>query len=63
MEENMKVLTYDALQCCSKTELLQLYRATEVALAEVPEGTLDHEIGLLNRYTIRRALTRFDIVL
>jgi hypothetical protein len=63
MEENMKVLTSDELLRCSKTELCDLFRQTTNALCEVPEGTLDHKIALLNRHKIRRALARLDIVL
>jgi hypothetical protein len=48
MEENMKVLTSDELLRCSKTELCDLFRQTESELAELPEGTLDREIVLIN---------------
>jgi hypothetical protein len=63
MEENMKVLTSDELLRCSKTELCDLFRQTEADLCELPEGTLDREIALINRHKIRRALARFDLVL
>ena len=63
MEENMKVLTSDELLRCSKTELCDLFRQAESALCELPEGTLDHEIALLNRHKLRRALARFALVL
>jgi hypothetical protein len=63
MEENMKVLTSDELIRCSKTELCDLFRQTSSALCELPEGTLDHEIALLNLHKLRRALARLDIVL
>jgi hypothetical protein len=63
MEENMKVLTSDDLLRCSKTELCDLFRRTDAELAELPEGTLDREIVLINRHAIRRALARLDIVL
>jgi hypothetical protein len=63
MEENMKVLTSDELLRCSKTELYDLFRQTDAELAELPEGTLDREIALVNRHAIRRALARLDVVL
>jgi hypothetical protein len=63
MEENMKVLTSDELIRCSKTELGDLFRQTSDALCELPEGTLDHEIALLNLHKLRRALARLDVVL
>jgi hypothetical protein len=63
MEENMKVLTSDELLRCSKTELCDLFRQTDAELSELPEGTLDHEIGLINRHAIRRALARLDVAL
>lgn len=59
----MKVLTSDELLCCSKTELCDLFRATETSLCEFAQGTLDHEIARLNLHKIRRALARLDIVL
>jgi hypothetical protein len=63
MEENMKVLTSDELLRCSKAELCDLFRQTTAELAELPEGTLDREIALINRHAIRRALARLDVVL
>jgi hypothetical protein len=63
MEKIMRVLTSDELLRCSKIELTDLFRQTEADLCELPEGTLDREIALLNRHKIRRALARFDIVL
>jgi hypothetical protein len=63
MEENMKVLTCDELLRCTKIELCDLFRQTDAELAELPEGTLDREIVLINRHAIRRALARFDMVL
>jgi hypothetical protein len=62
MEENMKVLTDLELLRCSKTELCDLFRQTDAELSELPEGTLDREIVLINRHAIRRALARLDIV-
>jgi hypothetical protein len=62
MEENMKVLTSDEPLRCSKTELGDLFRQTDAELCELAEGTLDHEIALLNRHKIRRALARLDCV-
>ena len=59
----MKVLTSDELLRCSKTELCDLVRQTDAELCELPEGTLDREIALLNRHKLRRALARLDIVL
>jgi hypothetical protein len=63
MEENMKVLTTDDLLRCSKVELCDLFRQTEAELADLPEGTLEREIVLINRHAIRRALARLDVVL
>jgi hypothetical protein len=63
MEENMKVLTSDELLRCSKIELCDLFRQTDAELSELPEGTLDREIVLINRHAIRRALARLDVVL
>jgi hypothetical protein len=63
MEKNMRVLTSDELFRCSKIELTDLFRQTDAELCELPEGTLDREIALLNRHKIRRALARLDIVL
>jgi hypothetical protein len=63
MEENMKVLTSDELLRCSKIELCDLFRQTDAELGALPEGTLDHEIALINRHAIRRALARLDVVL
>jgi len=57
----MKVLTSDELLRCSKIELGHLFRQTESDLCELPEGTLDHEIALLNRHKLRRALARLDV--
>ena len=59
----MKVLTSDELLRCSKIELCDLFRQAEAELAELPEGTLDREIALINRHAIRRALARLDVVL
>ena len=59
----MKVPTDLELLRCSKTELCDLFRQTDAELAELPEGTLDREIALLNRHAIRRALARLDVVL
>jgi len=59
----MKVLTSDELLRCSKPELCDLFRQTAAALCELPEGTLDHEIALLNLHKLRRALARLDLVL
>ena len=58
----MKVLTSDELLGCSKTELSDLFRQTDAELCELPEGTLDHEIALLNLHKLRRALARLDLV-
>ena len=59
----MRVLNSDELLRCSKIELTDLFRQTDAELCELPQGTLDHEIALINRHKIRRALARFDIVL
>jgi len=59
----MKVLTSDELLRCSKIELCDLFRQTDAELAELPEGTLDREIVLINRHAICRALARLDVVL
>ena len=59
----MKVLTSDELLRCSKTELCDLFRQTEADLCELPQGTLDHEVALLNLQKLRRALARLDVVL
>jgi hypothetical protein len=59
----MKVLTSDDLLRCSKTELCDLFRQADAELAELPEGTLDREVALLNLHKLRRALARLDIAL
>ena len=58
----MKLLTSDELMRCSKPELCDLFRQTSSALAELAEGTFDHEIALLNLHKLRRALARHDLV-
>jgi hypothetical protein len=61
MEAIMRVLTIIELMCLTRIELTDLLIRITNALRDLPEGSAERQIALINLRNIRSVLARHDL--
>jgi hypothetical protein len=61
MEANMQVLSINELMRLTRIELTDLYVRITDALPDMPEGSENRQIALMNLRNIRTVLARHDL--
>jgi hypothetical protein len=61
MEETMRVLSIKELMCLTRIELADLLVRITNALPDMPEGSANRQIALINLRNIRSVLARHNL--